>query len=201
VLEISADGGATWTDLGPYITANGYDGTISSGSGNPLGGRQAWTGDLLTWKQVEVDLESFAGQSVQIRWRIGCDDSMGDTGWFIDDVEITAPLPPGPAPEVLSVTPAIGFVGEDTPVQIAGTGFVDTPHVKLGDTWLVSVTHTSSTTLDVVVPGSMAAGVYTLTLYNGGDCQEATLSDAFTMATEPQHLYIYLPIIIKDGGS
>ena len=201
VLEISADGGATWTDLGPYITANGYGGTISSSNGNPLGGRQAWTGDLLTWKQVEVDLDSFAGQSVQIRWRIGCDDSMGDTGWFIDDVQITAPLPPGPAPAVLGVTPDIGFAGEDTAMQIEGTGFVDTPHVKLGDTWLVSVTQTSSTTLDVVVPGSLATGVYTLTIYNGGDCQEATLSEAFTIVTEPQYHYTYLPLVIRDADS
>jgi hypothetical protein len=55
--------------------------------------------------------------------------------------------------------------------------------------------------LDVVVPGSLATGVYTLTIYNGGDCQEATLSEAFTIVTEPQYHYIYLPLVIRDADS
>ena len=73
VLEISTDGGGTWSDLGPYITANGYTGTISTNYRNPLGGQPAWTGDLTTWTEVTVDLSSFAGQSVNIRWRLGSD--------------------------------------------------------------------------------------------------------------------------------
>jgi hypothetical protein len=41
VLEISKDGGAEWSDLGPYITRGGYVDVVS---GNPLGDRMAWTG-------------------------------------------------------------------------------------------------------------------------------------------------------------
>jgi hypothetical protein len=184
VLEMSTDGGGSWTDLGPYITANGYNGTISTCCSNPLGGRQAWVDDLTTWTQVEVDLSSFAGENVQIRWRIGCDFSVSDVGWYIDDVQVTSPLPPDPIPTLLSITPDSGSAYEDTPVQIEGSAFVDTPAVKLGDTWLLSVTLVSSTTLDAVVPAGMAGGVYDLTLYNGGDCQEATLPDAYTVIVQ-----------------
>jgi Peptidase family C25/Propeptide_C25/PKD domain/Immune inhibitor A-like, MAM domain/IPT/TIG domain len=183
VLEISTNGGSTWTDLGQYITANGYNGTISGSYGNPLGGRNAWTGDLTDWTQVEVDLSSFAGLSVQIRWRLGCDSSVADVGWYIDDVLITAPLPPSPAPGVVSITPDSGSAFEQTPVQIEGSGFLDTPSVRLGDTWLLSVTLVSSTTLDAVVPAGMEPGLYDLTLTNG-DCQEAVLTDAFTVTAE-----------------
>ena len=183
VLEISTDGGLNWSDLGGHITANGYNGTISTGFSNPLAGRQAWTGDLTDWTQVEVDLSSFSGQTVQVRWRLGCDTSLGDTGWYIDDVTITAPLPPNPAPVVLSITPDTGSAFEQTPVQIEGSGFLDTPSVRLGDTWLLSVTLVSSTTLDAVVPAGMAPGLYDLTLYNG-DCQEAELTGAFTVVAE-----------------
>ncbi|MBN1136553.1 MAG: PKD domain-containing protein, partial [Anaerolineae bacterium] len=183
VLEISTNGGSTWTDLGPYITANGYNGTISTCCSNPLGGRSGWTGDLTTWSQVEVNLSSFAGQDVQVRWRLGCDYSIGDTGWYIDDVLITAPLPPNPAPGMLSITPDFGSAFEQTPVQIEGSNFLNTPSVRLGDTWLLSVTLVSSTTLNAVVPAGMAEGVYDLTLYNG-DCQEAMLTDAFTVIAE-----------------
>ena len=37
VVEISTDGGATWKDLGPHMTANGYPGSVSGYYGNPLG--------------------------------------------------------------------------------------------------------------------------------------------------------------------
>jgi lysyl endopeptidase len=182
VLEISTDG-LNWTDLGTYITANGYNGTISTSYSNPLGGRQAWTGDLTTWTRVEVDLTSFAGQTVQIRWRLGCDSSISDVGWYIDDVEVTSPLSPNPAPLLLSITPDSGSSWVDTPVQIEGSGFVETPSARLGDTWLLSVTQVSSTTLQAVVPAGMAGGLYDLELYNG-DCQEAELQDAFMVIVE-----------------
>ena len=96
VLEISTDGGGTWNDLGGFITSNGYNGVVNSGYSNPLSGQVAWVGDLAVWTKVEVDLTSFAGQDVQIRWRIGCDSSVSDVGWYIDDVQITSPCLPTP---------------------------------------------------------------------------------------------------------
>ena len=180
VLEISTDGGGNWTDLGPYITANGYNGTINTCGSNPLGGRQGWTGDLTAWTQVAVDLSTFAGQSVQVRWRLGCDSSYGDVGWYIDDVQFMAALPPTPAPSLDSMVPDWGLASQDTPVTVYGSGFITTPVLALGDTWLLDVTQVSSTTLQAVVPAGMALGVYDLTLYNG-DCQEGVLREAFTV--------------------
>ncbi|MFV2072114.1 MAG: S8 family serine peptidase, partial [Thermoanaerobaculales bacterium] len=89
VIEISTDGGGSWTDLGPDITAGGYTHTISSTYSNPLGGRQAWSGNQTTFTQVTVDLSSYVGQSVNVRWRMGCDSSVGDGPWYIDDIQIT----------------------------------------------------------------------------------------------------------------
>jgi hypothetical protein len=195
VLEISINGGDTWTDLGPYITAGGYNGTISTCCSNPLGGREGWTGDLTAWTQVTVDLSAFAGQNANIRWRLGCDSSISDVGWYIDDVEVTAPLPPNPAPTLLSIMPDSGSAYENTPVTVEGSGFITTPVLSLGETWLLSVTRVSSTTLTAVVPAGMAGGVYTLTLYNG-DCQEATLADAYTVIVE-----CISPTVSLEAGS
>lgn len=183
VLEISTDGGASWADLGAYITANGYNGTIESGYSNPLAGRAAWTGDLTTWTEVSVNLSAFSGQSAQIRWRLGCDSSVSDVGWYIDDVQITAPLPPNPAPTLTTIDPGSGSPEESTPVTIAGTNFAGVPSLRLGATWLLDVVRVSPTQLTAVVPAGMAAGTYDLVLYNG-DCQQATLPDAFTVTAE-----------------
>ena len=183
VLEISTDGGGAWDDLGPYLTANGYNGTLNTGYNNPLGGRDAWVGDLAVWTQVQVDLSSFAGQEAHFRWRIGCDSSVSDVGWYIDDVQLASPLPPNPAPALASITPDVSSAFEQTPVQIEGSHFLETPSLRLGETWLLSVTQASTTTLNAVVPAGLQAGIYDLTLYNG-DCQEAVLPDAYTAITE-----------------
>lgn len=98
VLEYSVDAGTSWHDIlagdGGMIPANpdrflqgGYTGALNS-SGNPLGGRQAWSGAALTWGEVIVDLTDFAGEMVLLRWRLGCDSSVSDVGWWVDDVSV-----------------------------------------------------------------------------------------------------------------
>ena len=196
VLEVSTDGGTTWSDLGPYITANGYTGTISSGYSNPLAGRQAWTGDLMDWTQVTVNLASFAGQDVLIRWRIGCDSSVSDVGWYIDDVQVTAPLPPNPVPTLLSISPSSGSHEQPTEVVISGTGFKDAPALMLGNTWLESLVLVDENTIQAVVPAGLPAGVYDLTLTNG-DCQAANLADAFEVLADQTLHYIFMPLTVK----
>jgi Zn-dependent metalloprotease len=86
VLEYSTNSGGLWNDAGPLIDFNGYDGTISSGYSNPLGGRQGFVADSHGYISSRVDLSSLAGQSVRFRWRMGLDTSGYDWGWWLDDV-------------------------------------------------------------------------------------------------------------------
>ncbi|HSQ18395.1 MAG TPA: C25 family cysteine peptidase [Anaerolineales bacterium] len=196
VLEISTNSGGTWSDLGAYITANGYTGTISTSYSNPLGGRLAWTGDLTSWTQVTVDLSSFAGQSVNIRWRLGCDSSVSDIGWYIDDVQISSLLPSLPAPTLLDLAPQAAPSNVTMPVTITGTGFSGTPSLRLGEVWLRDVVAVDENTITATVPAGLAPGDYDLILYNG-DCQTATLLDAFTVTEEIPLITTYLPAILK----
>ncbi|MEN8163632.1 MAG: trypsin-like peptidase domain-containing protein [Acidobacteriota bacterium] len=85
VLELSIDDGASWIDLGPQITAGVYNDTISTCCSNPIGGRQAWSGTQATFGEVTVDLSIYAGETVVIRWRMGCDSSVDAGDWKIDD--------------------------------------------------------------------------------------------------------------------
>lgn len=103
VLEYSLDG-SMWFDIlagdGGAIPANanrflagGYPATaLNAGSSlNPIAGRRAWNGDFsVNFLQVRVDLSDFNGQNVRFRFRMGSDASVSRTGWWIDDVTVSA---------------------------------------------------------------------------------------------------------------
>jgi hypothetical protein len=87
VLEISDDDGASWNDLGAWMTAGGYDGTLATSS--PIAGRDAWTGSYTGWQHTVVDLTAWSGSTVRLRWRLACDDNeLTGPGWWIDDVVV-----------------------------------------------------------------------------------------------------------------
>ncbi|HEV2854012.1 MAG TPA: hypothetical protein VHC97_14535 [Thermoanaerobaculia bacterium] len=88
-LEISTDHGASWSVLpDSAFTAGGFNATLYSGTGNPIAGRRGWTGDGLSWSQVKVNLSSWAGSEIQVRWHAGEDGSVRYTGWFVDSVNL-----------------------------------------------------------------------------------------------------------------
>ncbi len=88
VVEISTNNGGNWSDLGNFFTANGYTTTLST-STNPLSGRRAFSGNSTTFKLSVIDLTSFRGQTVRIRFRFGSDNSTGTTtGWYLDDIKL-----------------------------------------------------------------------------------------------------------------
>jgi hypothetical protein len=91
-LEISINGGL-FTDIlaaGGGFLANGYTQTISTAFGNPLAGRQAWSGDSGAFVTTTVSLPAAAaGQPIQLRWRFGSDDSVGSSGWYVDSIAIS----------------------------------------------------------------------------------------------------------------
>ncbi|HKS39556.1 MAG TPA: S8 family serine peptidase [Blastocatellia bacterium] len=95
VLEISADGG-DWEDLGSRIISGGYDGQVTETTNNPLENRFAWTsrGKAGVFSQVVINLDDFAGKKIKLRFQAGFDAATGIldgyTGWFIDDIQITA---------------------------------------------------------------------------------------------------------------
>ena len=98
VLEVSYDGGLTFQDVlavGGSFVDGGYNGTINSCCGNPLAGRQAWTGNSAGF--IDTTVASLPGGCLNqliVRWRMGSDSSVSGEGWRIDSVEITACNPP-----------------------------------------------------------------------------------------------------------
>jgi hypothetical protein len=88
VIEIST--GGDFEDLGSKIIRGGYTGSIwEFANTNALAGEAAWTaGRLGQFQQVIVDLSSFAGKTVTIRFRMVSDQDIKGLGWYIDDVSL-----------------------------------------------------------------------------------------------------------------
>jgi len=84
-VEISTDEGETWEIL-----------TTPSGTGtNPNGNSFGWAytgrsggGDTAEWIQEQVDLSSYAGQEVLLRFEYVTDDAVNRPGFVLDDVAI-----------------------------------------------------------------------------------------------------------------
>ena len=92
VLEISA--GGDFEDIGEKIIEGGYNGKIRAGTSNPIGNRPGWVdGRLGEFERAVVDLSSYAGKTVIIRFRVGSDSSLKGLGWYIDDVMIEGERP------------------------------------------------------------------------------------------------------------
>jgi hypothetical protein len=89
-LEISTNGGQTWSQIpDSLLLTTGYKGTISSSYGNPIGGSQGWCG-VQDWSEAVVDLTTYAGQNVKLRFTQGSDASLGLEGWYVDDFSMVA---------------------------------------------------------------------------------------------------------------
>lgn len=83
-LEVSTDGGGTWTFVGSPVP--GYDDVLSTTFGNPMGGESAYTG-YMDWHEVVIDLTATPGVN-RIKFRFGSDSSVAYPGWYIDDVMV-----------------------------------------------------------------------------------------------------------------
>lgn len=90
VVELSADNGATWTDVG--VTA--YNGSTSTFTNAPIGaGRPAFVNRMVGWPNfANVNLNlgtTYANRDVKLRFRIGADDSTGAPGWEVTDISVS----------------------------------------------------------------------------------------------------------------
>ena len=109
VVEISTDEGATWEDLGDAMTENGYNATISTQFGSPIGGRMAFAGSSGGFIETVVDLSDYVDEDILIRFRFATDTSVNADGWYVDDVVI------GTAPAAVNITAC----AEDTETDCA----------------------------------------------------------------------------------
>jgi hypothetical protein len=90
IVEISTDGGASWTDIG----TSAYNGTLGPVTAiTPVASRPAFVNRNTGWPSfVPVALNlgtAFSNTTAQIRFHIGTDSNTGAPGWDVDDIQIT----------------------------------------------------------------------------------------------------------------
>jgi immune inhibitor A len=95
-VEVSTDGGTTWSELKVYDEAGNLVST-DDGYADPngrmadFGGKKyGLTGDTHGWRHDYVDLSAYAGQTIGLRLRQATDEAFVERGWFADDFSVTA---------------------------------------------------------------------------------------------------------------
>jgi hypothetical protein len=91
-LEISSDGGATFTNVGDGAwTLNGYNATISSSFMSDIAGQRAFSGTFTTWTEHTAVISGLtAGNSYILRFHMASDDSVNHVGVWLDDICVYA---------------------------------------------------------------------------------------------------------------
>jgi hypothetical protein len=137
VLEISIDGGPFQDILaaGGFFGQGGYNGTISSCCGNPLAGRQAWTGSSGGFIDTDVALP-FQGHTIVLRWRMASDSSVSGQGWRVDNVQMfcerptPTPTPIATATPTTTATPTATVTATATPTTTGTPTTTPTPTAR-----------------------------------------------------------------------
>jgi len=95
LLEVSTDGGNSFVQVSNLnMLTDPYNGGIVQQAASEISGLDAWCADDINPASGDqettavVDLNQYAGQQVQFRFRLGTDGSAGDEGWYIDDIAV-----------------------------------------------------------------------------------------------------------------
>ncbi len=94
-VEVSTDGGTTWTEQKVRNTA-GTEVSTKDTYADPNGNLKTFgnkkyglTGDSNGWQHEYVDVTPFAGKTIQVRLHYMTDAGFEDRGWFVDDLALT----------------------------------------------------------------------------------------------------------------
>ncbi|MCX7571156.1 immune inhibitor A [Tumebacillus sp. DT12] len=86
-VQVSEDGGATWTSIG---NGNTRSDVVPEGYPTILNSMPGFTGNSNGWTAQSFDLSAYAGKKIDLRMRYATDWGTTLTGFFADNVKVTA---------------------------------------------------------------------------------------------------------------
>ena len=88
ILDISSDGGTTWTtNISSLMLTGGYNSTMDAST--TLSGKPAWSGSSNNkFIKTKVNLASYANKNILLRFRFVTDVGTNAEGWYVDDIAI-----------------------------------------------------------------------------------------------------------------
>ncbi len=213
----NADDDGGWVEVLPIgaqipiyvMPIEGYNNTIDRDGGSPIqGGSGVFAGSSGGWQRSVLDLSPFAGKQVQVQFHIWNDVVEGPinrntgAGWYIDDVEASAPGTCFPAPVLDSASSGVltqGSVG--IAITFSGSGLREPFSLSAGDGIVLrdatAGTPGSWTALADVAPGA-ASGPRSLVVRNP-DGQEGVLPGALIVGTDPSRADIDGSGLVDDA--
>jgi hypothetical protein len=116
-VQVSADGGKTWTSLSTADTTTDHDPGAIPGVTSQLPG---FTGDSGTWKSESADLSAYAGKDVLIGFRYVTDSGVNEAGFWVRNIAVAGTAIPSTLAGWQSIsqvnpTPVAGYT-----VQLVG---------------------------------------------------------------------------------
>jgi carboxypeptidase T len=81
-IEISANNGSTWQ----YLRAP--DMNLSANQGAQPAGIYGYEGSQATWLEQSIDISTFAGNNILLRFNMDTDWSVQRDGWYLDDISV-----------------------------------------------------------------------------------------------------------------
>jgi hypothetical protein len=124
-VEISTNGGASWTKL---PLAPDYPGLFGSDSGSCANSQQTptmagFTGNDLAWQGAyTADLSPYAGLASRIRFNFGTDPAVTSVGWYVDDIAVTNASQPTACAAAPDVVAEVSSVASGIPLRVEDIG-------------------------------------------------------------------------------
>ena len=214
MVAISVNNGA-WQDAGALFLQNGYNSVFESSSASP--GKPCFSGEFLDFEgttalqQSIVNLASFSGQSIRVRFQFQSDGNNPYAnalpGWFIDDIQVQSGcgglqqvqlfnnagalagsyaqatfLTPLAVPVITNLNPTSGPVG--TSVTITGTDLANATGLTLNGASIAvgAITANTATSLTFTLPAGATSGLLTVTTA-GGTSNGLTFTVTLTAVT------------------
>jgi hypothetical protein len=154
IVEISTDGGATWTRIDPV---GGYPHLIYPGTTTPIPPYTPCFGWTDVWTRVEFDLSAYQG-AARIRFNFGGGENFGEEeGWYVDDVTVSGDLAGIVLDDDLEITPANFALKSPKPNPMTSevTVAFDVPYASMVS---IKVYDIRGREVDTIAAGTFAPG-------------------------------------------